>query len=335
MLDVHSIGAGGGSLARVSPSGSLQVGPDSAGADPGPVCYDRGGHEPTVTDAHLVLGRLSPALLDGELPLNRDAAYDAIRQRVAEPLDLSVEEAASGILEILNHTMVGAIRAISIERGYDPRDFALLACGGAGPLHAGRVAELLGIPHVIVPCQAGVLSTQGLLSSDIKNDYVRTLMQRQDVLELQVIGAALDALESQARAWLTAEGIAAPDQNRLCARQICATPTRAMKSPFLYQRGQLGWRYWSRPFRRFTPSTSVFIRTPRPNSRWKLSTSACRPGARLGLLSPDRWRTTTVWRLNPRRHGRSIFPPWAVLQTARSTPMTPYRPALSSPGRRY
>ncbi len=207
MLDMHSIGAGGGSIARMSPGGSLQVGPDSAGADPGPICYDRGGHEPTVTDAHLVLGRLSPSLLGGELQLNRDGAYDAIRQRIAQPLGLDVEAAASGVLDILNHTMVGAIRAISIERGYDPRDFALLACGGAGPLHAGRLAELLGIPHVIIPCQAGVLSTQGLLSSEIKNDYVRTLMQRQDGLELPVLEAALMELETQAHTWLTAEGI--------------------------------------------------------------------------------------------------------------------------------
>ncbi len=212
MLDVHSIGAGGGSLARVATGGSLQVGPDSAGADPGPVCYGRGGHEPTVTDAHLALGRLNPSLLDGELELDRDSACDAICQRIAQPLELSLEAAASGILEILNHTMVGAIRAISIERGYDPRDFALLACGGAGPLHAGRLAELLGMPHVIVPCQAGVLSTQGLLSSDIKNDYVRTLMQRQDVLDLTVLSTVLADLATQARAWLTAEGIAEPMQ---------------------------------------------------------------------------------------------------------------------------
>ncbi|ETW98597.1 MAG: hypothetical protein ETSY1_18145 [Candidatus Entotheonella factor] len=220
MLDVHSIGAGGGSIARVSPGGSLQVGPDSAGADPGPVCYGRGGHEPTVTDAHLVLGRLSPALLGGELQLDRDRAYDAIRQRIAQPLDLSVEEAASGILDILNHTMVGAIRATSIERGYDPRDFALLACGGAGPLHAGRLAELLGIPHVIVPCQAGVLSTQGLLSSDIKNDYVRTLMQHQDVLDLTALDRALTELEAQAQAWLATEGIAETDQQLMRAADL-------------------------------------------------------------------------------------------------------------------
>ena len=212
MIDVHSIGAGGGSIARLTPAGSLQVGPDSAGADPGPVCYDRGGYEPTVTDAHLVLGRLGEALVGGEVRLHREPASAAIAQRIARPLHLSVEEAANGILEILNHTMVGAIRAASIERGYDPRDFVLLACGGAGPLHAGRLAALLGIPTVIVPRQAGVLSTLGLLASDIKNDYVRTLMQRHGAFDLAVLNTALHELETQARAWLASEGIAAAAQ---------------------------------------------------------------------------------------------------------------------------
>jgi N-methylhydantoinase A len=207
MIDVHSIGAGGGSIARLTPAGSLQVGPDSAGADPGPVCYDRGGYEPTVTDAHLVLGRLGASLVGGEVQLHRELASAAIAQRIARPLHLSVEEAANGILELLNHTMVGAIRAASIERGYDPRDFVLLACGGAGPLHAGRLAALLGIPTVIVPRQAGVLSTLGLLASDIKNDYVRTLMQRHGTFDLARLNAALQELETQARFWLTSEGI--------------------------------------------------------------------------------------------------------------------------------
>ena len=212
MIDVHSIGAGGGSIARLTPSGSLQVGPDSAGADPGPVCYDRGGREPTVTDAHLVLGRLGNALLDGALPLDVAKAQAAIEQHIARPLNLSIEAAASGIVELLNNTMVGAIRAISIERGYDPRDFVLLACGGAGPLHAGRLAELLGIPTAIVPHHAGVLSTLGLLSSDIKNDYVRTVLQRSEAFDLTALNTALHALESQGREWLTAEGIPAAAQ---------------------------------------------------------------------------------------------------------------------------
>jgi N-methylhydantoinase A len=214
MLDVHSIGAGGGSIARVTGNGSLQVGPDSAGADPGPVCYDRGGREPTTTDANLVLGRLGSELVRGELPLNRDKAYAAIAQHIARPLQLSVEEAAHGMLEILNNTMMGAIRAISIERGYDPRDFALLACGGAGPLHAGRLAALLEIPTVIIPRYSGVLSTLGLLSSDIKNDYVRTLLQRHGAFDLAALNAVLSDLEAQARQWLAEEGIP-PQAQRL------------------------------------------------------------------------------------------------------------------------
>ena len=212
MLDVHSIGAGGGSIARVSHGGSLQVGPDSAGANPGPVCYDRGGREPTITDAQLVLGRLGDELLQGELRLHRDQAYAAIDQYIARPLQLAVEEAAHGILDILNNTMVGTIRAMSIERGYDPRDFALLACGGAGPLHAGRLAALLDIPTVIIPRHSGVLSTLGLLSSDIKNDYVRTVLQRHNAFNLERLHGVLSDLEAQARQWLTTEGVAASVQ---------------------------------------------------------------------------------------------------------------------------
>jgi len=214
MIDVHSLGAGGGSIARLTASGSLQVGPESAGADPGPVCYDHGGHEPTITDAHLVLGRLGEALLGGELRLHRDKAYAAIAERIARPLNLSVETAAHGMLEILNNTMAGAMRAISIERGYDPRHFVLLACGGAGPLHAGRLAELLEMPTVIIPRYSGVLSTLGLLHSDIKNDYVRTMLQRHNAFDLTALNLAFRDLEGQARAWLTEEGIA-PAAQRL------------------------------------------------------------------------------------------------------------------------
>ena len=214
MIDVHSLGAGGGSIARLTASGSLQVGPESAGADPGPVCYDHGGREPTITDAHLVLGRLGADLLGGELRLHRDKAYAAIAERIAGPLHLSVEAAAHGMLEILHNTMAGAIRAISIERGYDPRDFVLLACGGAGPLHAGRLAELLELPTVLIPRYSGVLSTLGLLHSDIKNDYVRTMLQRHNTFDLAALNAAFSDLVTHARAWLTAEGIA-PAAQRL------------------------------------------------------------------------------------------------------------------------
>src|SRR4029453_18112401 len=175
MVDIHTIGAGGGSVASVTAAGRLTVGPRSAGADPGPVCYGRGGREPTVTDAHLVLGRIPPALLGGELSLDVDAARKAIESRVAHPLGLSVEEAASGIVEIIDNSMARGIRAVSVGRGHDPRRFALVAFGGAGPLHACRLAELLDIPRVVIPPHPGVLSTWGLLDTDIRATFVRTV----------------------------------------------------------------------------------------------------------------------------------------------------------------
>src|SRR5665213_334667 len=167
MVDVHTIGAGGGSIAFVGENGSLRVGPESAGAEPGPACYGRGGLEATVTDANLVLGRL-PSSLGGEVALDRTLAESAIRERVAVPLGMSVLEAADGIVELLNHNMAAAIRTVSVERGHDPRDFVLVAGGGGGGLHAGRLAELLGIPRVFVPASAGLLSTLGLLATDLK-----------------------------------------------------------------------------------------------------------------------------------------------------------------------
>src|SRR5499426_4074185 len=158
IVDIHTIGAGGGSIATVSAAGRLTVGPRSAGADPGPVCYGRGGTEPTVTDAHLILGRIPPALLGGELPLDVGAARAAIEARVARPLGLTVDEAAAGVVEIIDNSMARGIRTVSVGRGHEPRRFSLVAFGGAGPLHACRLAELLDIPTVIVPARPGVLS---------------------------------------------------------------------------------------------------------------------------------------------------------------------------------
>src|ERR1700675_1393297 len=174
IVDIHTIGAGGGSIAAVTGAGRLTVGPRSAGAEPGPVCYRRGGSEPTVTDAHLVLGRIPAALLGGELPLDVAVAREAIAARIGRPLGLGVEEAAAGILEIIDNAMARAIRTVSVGRGHDPRRFALIAFGGAGPLHACRLAELLGMPTLIIPPRPGVLSTWGLLDTDIRATFVRT-----------------------------------------------------------------------------------------------------------------------------------------------------------------
>src|SRR3984957_19870062 len=151
MIDITTIGAGGGSIARRSADGVLTVGPQSAGAEPGPACYGRGGSEPTVTDAHLLLGHLPPYLLDGAFKLDVNAAREAITARIAAPMRLDLEDAARGILAIADNHMTGAIRVVSVERGYDPRDFVLVPLGGAGPLHGGALARLLGIKTVLVP----------------------------------------------------------------------------------------------------------------------------------------------------------------------------------------
>jgi N-methylhydantoinase A len=212
MLDVHTIGAGGGSIARVAEDGTLMVGPQSAGAAPGPVCYGAGGEEPTVTDAHLVLGRIPPRLGGGEIRLDVGAARRAVLERIARPLGLSLEAAASGILDIVNHHMVGAIRLVSVERGHDPRAFALVPFGGAGPLHGGALADLLEMRTIVVPPNPGVLSALGLLASDVRNDYARTSFHKLPACDRAAVAAIYADLEARAGAWLDAEGVPARER---------------------------------------------------------------------------------------------------------------------------
>ena len=210
ILDIHTIGAGGGSIASVSAAGRLTVGPRSAGAEPGPACYGRGGLEPTVTDAHLALGRIPAALLGGELPLDVAAARAVVAERVGRPLGLGVEEAAAGIVEIVDNAMARAIRTVSVGRGHDPRRFALIAFGGAGPLHGCRLAELLDIPAVIVPPRPGVLSTWGLLDTDIRATFVRTVgvaSRRAADADPAALEAEWADLLAQASQWLDAEAV--------------------------------------------------------------------------------------------------------------------------------
>ncbi|HEX4893521.1 MAG TPA: hydantoinase/oxoprolinase family protein [Hyphomicrobiaceae bacterium] len=214
IVDIITIGAGGGSIARVNANGRLEVGPQSAGAVPGPVCYGRGGTEPTVTDAHLVLGHLPPALLGGRFKLDADAARRAIRERIAEPLGLGVEAAARGILAIVDNHMVGAIRVVSVERGHDPRGLTLLPFGGAGPLHGGALARLLGMPRILVPPAPGVLSALGLLASSLKADFSRTALQRAGEIDAAQVSRIFAELELQASAWLDAEAVP-PEARRL------------------------------------------------------------------------------------------------------------------------
>ncbi len=175
VLDITEIGTGGGSLAWLDGANGLHVGPRSAGADPGPACYGGGGTQPTVTDAHVVLGHLSPSrFLDGRMRLDTDAAYAVIEAHVAQPLGLTVVEAAQGILAIANAAMANAVRAVTTERGLDPRDFTLVAAGGAGPMHVVDVAAELGISQVLIPHAPGTFSALGMLTADLRRDYVRT-----------------------------------------------------------------------------------------------------------------------------------------------------------------
>jgi N-methylhydantoinase A len=213
-IDVKTIGAGGGSIAAILPNGSLTVGPESAGADPGPVCYGRGGTRPTVTDAQIALGRLPVELAGGRLVLDPELARAAIQKQIAGRLGLTIEEAANGIIEILNHNIAGAVRAVSIERGYDPTDYALIAFGGAGPLHGVRLAEILDMRTVVFPRYPGVLSALGLLGTPLRQDYVRTCMQTGPAYDVATLMAAFAQIEDAAQRWFDAENMAA-DHRRI------------------------------------------------------------------------------------------------------------------------
>ena len=208
VIDLVEIGAGGGSIAWVDPGGVLRVGPQSAGADPGPACYGQGGREPTVTDANLVLGRLNPGyLLGGDLKLDGALAHAAIEERVAKPLGLDVVRAAHSIVEIANVAMINALRLVSVQRGHDPRDFALTAFGGAGPLHANRLAHEMNIPITVIPTSPGTASALGLLVTDITYDYANTLIERVDRLQARVVSAVFADLRRQGTEALTAAGV--------------------------------------------------------------------------------------------------------------------------------
>lgn len=211
-VDVNTVGAGGGSIARVQLSGALQVGPESAGADPGPACYGQGGTEPTVTDANVVLGRIPEMVrLGGRMDLDREAAREAIAT-VAEDRGTSIEEAAQAIIDIVNENMHGALRVVSVERGYDPREFGLVAFGGAGPMHANGLVEVIGAYPLIVPPGPGVMSAFGFLTSDVQNEFSETYLETDEDVTGPDVHEELLSLSEDAAAWLDSEGVEGGDQ---------------------------------------------------------------------------------------------------------------------------
>ena len=210
-IEVLTIGAGGGSLATIDAAGSLRNGPQSAGSDPGPAAYGQGGTEPTNTDSNLVLGRLGSRLVGGGMELDRGAAAEAIQKRVAEPLGLDLQKAARAIIEVANANMANAVRLISLQRGYDPREFALVAFGGAGALHGAAIAAELGIPTVLVPPRPGAWSALGCLMVDIRHDLSEMFLVAADDADPDELESAFARMEDQGRTLLEAEGVTPED----------------------------------------------------------------------------------------------------------------------------
>lgn len=208
MTDVTAVGAGGGSIAWIDNGGMMKVGPESAGAYPGPIAYGRGGDQPTVTDANVVLHRLNPqTILGGRMKIDEASAYRAIEEKLARPLGLSILDAARGIIRVVNSNMERAIRLVSVERGYDPREFVVVAFGGAGALHAVTVAKDLDISKVMIPSNPGILCAVGLLVSDIRSDYVKTNISDFTLGNIEKMNATFKELVDEGNAWLDVEKI--------------------------------------------------------------------------------------------------------------------------------
>ena len=213
MIDVHAVGAGGGSIAHIDNAGALKVGPESAGANPGPVAYNLGNEQPVVTDANLVLGRINPHyVLGGRLKIDAQLSRAAMKKQIADPMGLSVEAAAQGVISVVNSNMARAIRVITVEKGHNPSDFTLVAYGGAGPLHAVHLAQEMGIHTVLIPPAPGALCALGLLTADIKKSYVKTALIPYDQATPEQINQAVLPLMEEGSRWLASENV--PEQRR-------------------------------------------------------------------------------------------------------------------------
>ena len=326
MVDVHSIGAGGGSIARIDDAGLLQVGPESAGARPGPVCTGQGGDRPTITDANLVLGRLNPqALLAVDQPVNLDQVRGVIERDVGRPLELDGDAAANAILQVANNRMAGALRMVSLARGHDPRDFVLFAFGGAGPLHAVALARELGVPRVVIPIRPGITNAIGCVVADVRHDYVNTLNLPLDDLDMARVERTLTAQRQEGERTIARERIEVEalipvhtaDMQFLGQSHILsiALPGPAVTRAEL--QALFDAAYWDRFAVELPEIRAVLVNlhTAVIGRRSHVALSTLAPGAGNGLgrptasrrvWYPEGWRDTPIYR-------RDAVPPGAVL----------------------
>ena len=208
MVDVRSVGAGGGSIAKVNAAGLLEIGPESAGADPGPICYGRGGVKPTISDANLLLGRLNPEKLNAvEGGIDKDSIAEVFERELGQALGVDAMGAAEAVIRMANAKMAGAIRMVSLSLGADPRDFALFAFGGAGPLHAAALARELGVPRVLIPARPGITNALGCIVADLRHDYVQTINQPLDTVDLAVLHGIFSQQEAAGEEALARENV--------------------------------------------------------------------------------------------------------------------------------
>ena len=335
VIDLVEIGAGGGSIAWVDSGGMLRVGPRSAGADPGPVCYRQGGTEPTVTDANVVLGRLNPAyFLGGEIALDVDGARRAIAERCAEPLGLDAVEAANGIVEIANAAMVNALHLISVQRGYDPRDFVLVGFGGAGPVHANAIQRDCEVPTLVVPQAPGIFSATGLLGTDLKRDSSLTLLRPLEDIDVEEIERAFAGLEETGAAELAREGL--PRERIAFVRQVDMRYVgQSFELTIPLRAGRVRYRAGGCAPRALPRRARPRLRLQRPG-RGRRARQPPADDGRADRQAAASTRSSGPRARRPRRStGRCSSPRPAGSSSAPSTTGTPWAPVPRSPGRQW
>ncbi|MYM19513.1 hydantoinase/oxoprolinase family protein [Brevibacterium sp. 5221] len=339
-IEVLTIGAGGGSLAHIDVAGSLRNGPQSAGAQPGPACYDRGGEEPTNTDANLWLNRLGTDLADGEMLLDRERARTAIAERIANPLGLDVDTAADSILRVANANMADAVRLVSIRRGLDPRDFALIAFGGAGALHGAEVARELNIPTVIVPPSPGVTSALGCLLVDIQHDLSQMYTAAAADTDAHDIDEAFAQLETEGRERLRHEGVDEADsvlrrgismryQGQWRSLQVTMGSgpdalEQAIQTFHEEHEKQFAFRQDSTPVEIYQLHLKALGKTPKPTFTPESESAGGTPepkGER-EVFFEGRWLTTPVYQREELRAGQTLPGP-AIIDQLDSTTVVP------------